>query len=123
MRLVLKGGSLRSQGAIDPGLAHFADKLLRIKHKLEKLELTQAWSLRETDLYDFSVTLVDMDDRRVGQKFPVEDGSTPDEGQSVGLASFAARVWSPLTNCCQIVLYLLRRSYAHIYTLMVSSEV
>lgn len=34
------------------------------------------------------------------------------------------RAWGPplLTNCCQIVLYLLRRSYAHLYTLVVSSE-
>lgn len=47
------------------------------------------WSLRETDLYDFSVALVEMDDRRVGQKFVVEDGSTPDEGQGVGLVRCA----------------------------------
>ena len=86
---MLKKGRLHSQGAIAPGLAHHADKLLRIKHKLEKLELTQAWSLRETDLYDFSVALVEMDDRRVGRKFAVEDGSTPDEGQGVGLVRCA----------------------------------
>ncbi|KAF8541371.1 hypothetical protein BDD12DRAFT_948934 [Trichophaea hybrida] len=95
--------ALTGQGAISPGLSHIAEKLAKIKYKLEKLELTQAWSLRESDLYNYIVELIAIDDQRVGRKFVAEDGSCPDEGQS-------------------IMLYLLRRSYAHVYTLMVSSE-
>jgi hypothetical protein len=71
------------QGAIAEGLTHFSDKLYRIKHKLEKLELTQAWSLRETDLYDFFVIITTIDNRRVDRKFLADDGTAPEEGQSV----------------------------------------
>jgi len=95
--------ALKRQGVVAPSLSHLADELLKIKNKLEKLELTQAWSLRETDLYDFQAFLMDVDDQRVEGKFVGADGSSPEEGQSV-------------------LLYLLRRSYAHIYILMSSSE-
>ncbi|KAI5854409.1 hypothetical protein BZA05DRAFT_335573 [Tricharina praecox] len=95
--------ALSRQGVIAPGLLHYSDTLHKVKHKLEKFELTQAWSLRETDLYEFMIKLMQYDDGRVDGKFVAEDGSSPEEGQS-------------------IILYLLRRSYAHIYTLLISSE-
>lgn len=95
--------ALHRQGAIAPALLHYADTLHKLKHKLEKLELTQAWSLRETDLYEFMVKLMHYDDARVDGKFVAEDGSSPEEGQGT-------------------ILYLLRRSYAHIYTLLIHSE-
>ncbi|KAA8910420.1 hypothetical protein FN846DRAFT_939196 [Sphaerosporella brunnea] len=95
--------ALTRQGAIAPGISHYADQLFKIKSKLEKLELTQAWSLRETDLYDYMTTLMKIDDERVNGKFVGQDGTAPEQGQS-------------------IIMYLLRRSYAHIYTLMISSE-
>ena len=71
------------QGVVAPSLSHLADELLKIKNKLEKLELTQAWSLRETDLYDFQAFLMDVDDQRVEGKFVGSDGDSPEEGQDV----------------------------------------
>jgi hypothetical protein len=39
--------------------------LVDIRNKLEKLSLTQAWSLRETDLYDYQRQLDKIDESRV----------------------------------------------------------
>ncbi|TGZ80424.1 hypothetical protein EX30DRAFT_341654 [Ascodesmis nigricans] len=90
-------------GQIDPSLKDKAEILYGIKSRLERLELTQAWSLREADLYEVIDTLFTLDDERKDGKFIGSDGSAPTEGQS-------------------ILLYLIRRSYAHIYTLLNSSE-
>lgn len=80
------------------------DVLLGIRNDLEKLSLTQAWSLRETDLYDFQRQLDKIDESRVGGNF------FDDKGQ-------AADLWTQRT-----MLYLIRRSYAYIYSLMITSE-
>jgi hypothetical protein len=109
------------RGAIAPGLSHYAEQLSKIKGKLEKLELTQAWSLRETDLYDYMKALMKIDDERVNGKFVAQDGTAPEEGQSVSTPKL--RGWAQADDGFQIILYLLRRSYAHVYTLMISSEV
>lgn len=111
---------MNRQGAIAPPLAHLADELYSIKNKLEKLELTQAWSLRETDLFELQKPLMAIDDARVGGKFVGKDGTTPYEGQSVSSVRFTD---DHPADSEKILLYLLRRSYAHIYTLMSSSEV
>ncbi|KAI5784556.1 hypothetical protein EDC01DRAFT_618485 [Geopyxis carbonaria] len=95
--------AMKRQGEIAPSLKSLSDKLFKINSKLERLELTQAWSLRETDLYEIQAELVEIDVNRLDGKFIGIDQSSPEEGQS-------------------ILLYLLRRSYAHIYTLMGSSE-
>ncbi|KAL0263460.1 hypothetical protein SLS55_002440 [Diplodia seriata] len=73
------------QGKIDDKFADVYKKLLTIRTQLEKLQLTQAWSLRETDLYSFQRQLDRIDESRT-------------------------------------LLYLLRKSYALIYTLIISSE-
>ncbi|QSZ31709.1 hypothetical protein DSL72_001276 [Monilinia vaccinii-corymbosi] len=78
--------------------------LLEIRNKLEKLSLTQAWSLRETDLYDFQRQLDKIDESRVGGNFVDAEGNF-------------AELYVQRT-----LLYLIRRSYAYIYFLMVSSE-
>ena len=52
--------------------------LVDIRNKLEKLELTQAWSLRETDLYDFQRQLDIYDESRVDGNFVDADGNTGD---------------------------------------------
>jgi hypothetical protein len=109
------------RGAIAPGLTHYAEQLHKIKSKLEKLELTQTWSLRETDLYDYMTALMKIDDERVGGKFVAQDGTAPGEGQSVSMAKSCGRAQAD--DDWQIILYLLRRSYAHVYTLLISSEV
>lgn len=44
-------------------------KLVGIRNQLEKLSLTQAWSLRETDLYDYQRQLDKIDEARVDGNF------------------------------------------------------
>ncbi|TGO15263.1 hypothetical protein BTUL_0042g00330 [Botrytis tulipae] len=78
--------------------------LVEIRNKLEKLSLTQAWSLRETDLYDFQRQLDRIDESRVDGNFVDAEGKF-------------AELYVQRT-----LLYLIRRSYAYIYFLMVSSE-
>lgn len=48
--------------------------LIDIRNKLEKLSLTQAWSLRETDLYDYQRQLEKIDDSRIDGNFVDADG-------------------------------------------------
>ncbi|KAF4120031.1 Protein of unknown function (DUF2408) [Geosmithia morbida] len=78
--------------------------LVGIRNELEKLSLTQAWSLRETDLYDYQRQLDKIDESRQGGNFYDEKGRPAD-------------LWTQRT-----MLYLIRRSYAYIYQLMISSE-
>lgn len=63
--------SLRQQrqGRIAPAFQDTYDKLLAIRNKLEKLTLTQAWSLRETDLWDFQRQLDRIDESREDGNF------------------------------------------------------
>jgi hypothetical protein len=49
--------------------------LVEIRNKLEKLSLTQAWSLRETDLYDFQRQLDKIDESRVDGNFRDAEGN------------------------------------------------
>lgn len=49
--------------------------LVEIRNKLEKKTLTQAWSLRETDLYDFQRQLDKIDEQRVDGNFFDEEGN------------------------------------------------
>ncbi|ORY03939.1 hypothetical protein BCR34DRAFT_667270 [Clohesyomyces aquaticus] len=92
------------QGNIAVPFKETYDKLLGIKNQLEKLLLTQAWSLRETDLYSYQRQLDRIDESRV-------DGNFLD-----GLGRPAA-LYEQRT-----LLYLLRKSYATIYQLIISSE-
>ncbi|KAG9239597.1 hypothetical protein BJ875DRAFT_365306 [Amylocarpus encephaloides] len=78
--------------------------LVDIRNKLEKLSLTQAWSLRETDLYDVQRQLDRIDESRTDGNFVDADGNF-------------AELYVQRT-----LLYLIRRSYGYIYYLMVSSE-
>ncbi|KAL8724247.1 MAG: hypothetical protein Q9181_006916, partial [Wetmoreana brouardii] len=80
------------------------DKLCDIRNHLEKLSITQAWSLRETDLYTYQRQLDRIDESRINGNF--EDSS----GQRADL------------HAQRTLLYLIRRSYAYIYTLLISSE-
>ncbi|KAF1940846.1 hypothetical protein EJ02DRAFT_455647 [Clathrospora elynae] len=94
----------QKQGRIAPAFQDTYDKLLAIRNKLEKLTLTQAWSLRETDLWDFQRQLDRIDEARV-------DGNFLD---AVGRPS---EIYEQRT-----LLYLLRKSYALIYQLLLTSE-
>lgn len=50
------------------------DILIGIRNDLDKLSLTQAWSLRETDLYDFQRQLDKIDESRVDGNWLDDDG-------------------------------------------------
>ncbi|PPQ62875.1 hypothetical protein CVT24_006273 [Panaeolus cyanescens] len=78
------------------------DRLTGIRSELESLVLTHRWSLRETDLWNYSLSLQEIDKMRVDGKFVDSEGSRP-PGQYV-------------------LLYLLRRCYGLIYRLLSSSE-
>jgi len=64
--------------------------------------MTHRWSLRETDLWNYSLSLQEIDKMRVDGKFVDSEGNRP-PGQYV-------------------LLYLLRRCYGIIYRLLSSSE-
>ncbi|KAG6850792.1 hypothetical protein H0H93_008830 [Arthromyces matolae] len=78
------------------------DRLSELRSELESLVLTHRWSLRETDLFNYSLSLQEIDKMRVEGKFVDSEGNRP-PGQYV-------------------LLYLLRRCYGLIYRLLSSSE-
>ena len=92
------------QGKIDDRFQETYDKLLKIKTQLEQMNLTQAWSLRETDLYSFQRQLDRVDESRVNGNFLDADGRPAD------------------LHAQRTLLYLLRKSYAFIYQYIISSE-
>ncbi|TFK74944.1 hypothetical protein BDN72DRAFT_955296 [Pluteus cervinus] len=78
------------------------DRLSDMRSELESLVLTHRWSLRETDLWNYSLSLQEIDKMRIDGKFVDSEGNRP-PGQYV-------------------LLYLLRRCYGLIYRLLSSSE-
>ncbi|KAJ9156643.1 DUF2408 domain protein [Pleurostoma richardsiae] len=95
---------LERKGEIPEKWKPMYDLLVGIRNNLERLAITQAWSLRETDLYDFQRQLDKIDESRV------EGNWLDDEGKPAEL--YVQRT----------LLYLIRRSYGYIYSLMISSE-
>jgi len=90
---------------IGQGFRDTFDKLLAIRNSLESRSLLQAWSLRETDLYDYQ--------RRLDR---IDEGRLPD-------GNFADSAGNPADLQTQrTLLYLLRKSYALIYYLLTSSQ-
>ncbi|KZF25680.1 hypothetical protein L228DRAFT_227583 [Xylona heveae TC161] len=95
---------LEREGRIDERVQPTYARLLDIRNQLEKLSLTQAWSLRETDLYGFQRQLDRIDEARVNGEFVDHRGEPAD------------------LHAQRTLLYLLRRSYAYIYVALISSE-
>jgi len=93
----------QKKGKIDERFKETWDKLKAIRDKLEKLSLTQAWSLRETDLWQFQRALDRVDEQRVEGNFVDAEGQPAD------------------LHANRTLLYLLRKSYSFIYLLIVSS--
>lgn len=92
------------QGKIDERFGELYNRLLTIKTSLDKLQLTYTWSMRETDLWNFQRQLDRIDEQRV-------EGNWLDyKGQPADL------------HAQRTLLYLLRKSYALIFHLLVSSE-
>lgn len=98
------GVVLERAGKIPEQWQHLYSALVSIRNELDKLSLTQAWSLRETDLYDFQRQLDKIDESRVNGNW------VDDRGQPADL--YVQRT----------LLYLIRRCYGYIYHLMISSE-
>ena len=63
------------------------DRLTDIRSELEQLVLTHRWTLRETDLWNYSLSLQEIDKMRVDGKFVDSEGNRPD-GQYVGPSFF-----------------------------------
>lgn len=63
---------------IDERFQSTYDKLYDIRNKLERLSLTQAWSLRKTDLYNYQCQLDTIDDSRVLGNFEDARGNKAD---------------------------------------------
>ena len=57
------------KGKIDERFKTTYDKLYEIRNQLERLSLTQAWSLRETDLYNYQRQLDRVDESRINGNF------------------------------------------------------
>lgn len=66
------------KGKIDERFQEPYDKLVEIRNHLEKLSLTQAWALRETDLFMHQRKLDRIDESRVGGKFLDASGHPAD---------------------------------------------
>jgi len=78
--------TLGRKGRIDERFQDTYDKLIAIRNHLDKLLLTKAWSLRETDLYMWHRKLDRVDDSRRDGNFFDADGRPADlHAQRVGL--------------------------------------
>lgn len=58
------------------------DRLSELRAELENLVLTHRWSLRETDLWNYSLSLQEIDKMRIDGKFVDSEGNRP-SGQYV----------------------------------------
>ncbi|WVR03285.1 hypothetical protein IAU60_000276 [Kwoniella sp. DSM 27419] len=87
---------------VSPLLKPIYDRLSEMKSNLDRLLLTHRWTLRETDLYNYAMSLREIDQMRVDGKF-VDSNGEKAEGQYA-------------------LLFLLRRCYGLIYRLMSESE-
>ncbi|OQD69972.1 hypothetical protein PENDEC_c028G00593 [Penicillium decumbens] len=95
---------LEREGKINERFQDQYERLLEIRNQLDRLSVTQAWSLRETDLFGYQRQLDRIDEARVNGNF------VDSEGQPADL------------HAQRTLLYLIRRSYAYIYALLISSE-
>ncbi|KAF4760153.1 hypothetical protein HAV15_007108 [Penicillium sp. str.  len=95
---------LEREGKIDERFREQYERLLEIRNQLDRLSVTQAWSLRETDLFVYQRKLDRIDEARVNGNFVDAEGQPAD------------------LHAQRTLLYLIRRSYAYIYALLISSE-
>lgn len=66
------------KGKIDERFQETYDRLIEIRNHLDKLTMTQAWSLRETDLYMWQRKLDRIDDSRRDGNFFDSEGRPAD---------------------------------------------
>jgi hypothetical protein len=84
------------KGKIDERFQETYDKLIEIRNNLDRLTMTQAWSLRETDLFMWQRKLDRIDDsRRDGNFFDAEGRAADLHAQRVCIPSRS--IPTPLT--------------------------
>lgn len=66
------------EGQISEGFQEQYERLVEIRNQLDRLSVTQAWSLRETDLFEFQRKLDRIDEARVNGNFVSPDGQQAD---------------------------------------------
>lgn len=69
---------LERKGVIPEQWKRIYDVLIGIRNDLDKFSITPAWSLRETDLYDYQRQLDKIDEARVDGNW-LDDQGTPAE--------------------------------------------
>lgn len=83
---------MNRKGKIDERFQDTYDKLIEIRNQLDRLTMTQAWSLRETDLYMWQRKLDRIDDsRRDGNFFDAEGRPADLHAQRVSLLALHRR--------------------------------
>jgi hypothetical protein len=66
------------EGKIDERFREQYERLLEIRNQLDRLSVTQAWSLRETDLFGYQRKLDRIDEARVNGNFVDAEGQPAD---------------------------------------------
>lgn len=66
------------EGKIDERFREQYERLLEIRNQLDRLSVTQAWSLRETDLFVYQRKLDRIDEARVNGNFVDAEGQPAD---------------------------------------------
>ena len=69
---------LSRQGKIDDRFRDQYERLVEIRNQLDRLSVTQAWSLRETDLFGFQRKLDRIDEARQNGNFVDANGQPAD---------------------------------------------
>ena len=67
-----------SEGKIDERFREQYERLLEIRNQLDRLSVTQAWSLRETDLFGYQRKLDRIDEARINGNFVDAEGQPAD---------------------------------------------
>lgn len=60
---------MNREGQIDENFQEQYERLVEIRNQLDRLSVTQAWSLRETDLFEYQRKLDRIDEARVDGNF------------------------------------------------------
>ena len=95
---------MHRRGRIEERFIPLYGKLREIRNHLEKLSLTQPWSLRETDLYGYQRQLDRIDEARVNGNFLDAEGKPADlHDQRVGLGNVCHVPYANLSRHCYIL--------------------
>lgn len=74
----ISGTDQSREGKINERFQEQYDRLLEIRNQLDRLSVTQAWSLRETDLFGYQRKLDRIDEARLNGNFVDAEGQPAD---------------------------------------------